>query len=338
MIEFQNIAKVLVYANEQGYLSECKPHRETSTSNHWYDLVMVTNGLSYEGEAFLMDSVETNTAEAVATTALPSHGSMSAEVSNSMAEHLHILELASRNELPHIVDRTSRVSFQVTCELLNAGHLSGLFAQSTNGASIIDPAITFTGRLFLEERKKGRDSSPGRGAPQRVTLDTNCVINLFDRQSTSASSVSELSTLIQYGLSGKITIAITTRVETDLLKDQDQTRRAEMLRTLGIFPVIGTVGRWDISKWDSGDAFADEALNRQRDDIQGIVFPGLQTADKRYGNKRNDVDHLLGHLLNRQDIFVTDDKDILRHSERLQRGPRIVVMSPRQIIEHLDAV
>jgi hypothetical protein len=333
MVEFQSIAKALAHANDKGYLDGFSAHHESSTPNNWYDLVIVKNGLSYAGETFLIDSDQ-----AAGSNLLADRDSASAAIPSYMAEHLHILELASRNKLPNIADRKSPVSFQIICELLNAGHISGLFAQSTNGASIIGPAITFSGRLFLEERRRRPESSSGRGTPQRITLDTNCVINLFDRQSISASSVSELSSLIQYGLSGRITIAITTRVETDLLNDPDPSRRSEMVRTLGNFPVIGTVGRWDTSKWDSGDVFADEALSRQRNDIQGIVFPGLQTTDKRYGNKRNDVDHLLGHLLNRQDIFVTDDKDILRHSERLQRGPGIVVMSPRQVIAHLDLV
>jgi hypothetical protein len=185
MVEFQSIAKTLVHANEAGYLDGLRPHRESSTSNGWYDLVVVMNGLSYKGEAFLTESVARNAVKA--------------------------------NE------------------------------------SI---------------------SRPDRGV--RVTLDTNCVINLFDRQSSSASSVPELSTLIKFGLSGKITISITTRVETDLLNDQNLLRRAEMLRTLGNFPIIGTVGRWNTSKWDSGDVFSDDKIQQQCDDIQGIIFPGLQ--------------------------------------------------------------
>jgi hypothetical protein len=338
MVEFQSIAKTLVHANEEGYLDGLRSHREGSTSNGWYDLVVVMNGLSFKGEAFLMDSVATNAVEANESIPLPVRGSVSAEVSNSMAEHFHILELASRNELPQVVDRKGPVSLQVTYELVQAGYLSGAYANSTNGTSVIAPAITLPGRLFLEERKRVRDSSQGRGAQPRVTLDTNCVINLFDRQSASASSIPELNKLIRYGLSGRITVAITTRVETDLLNDKEDNRRSEMLQTLANFSVIGTVGRWGASKWGSGDVFSYDKIQQQRDDIQGIVFPGLTTQDKRYSNKRNDVDHLLGHLLNRQDIFVTDDKDILRCSQQLQRSQGIVVMSPRQIIEYLDAI
>lgn len=53
MQEFQPIAKVLAYADRQGFLEHYVPHKESSTGNMWYDLVMVSGGLSYEGEQFL---------------------------------------------------------------------------------------------------------------------------------------------------------------------------------------------------------------------------------------------------------------------------------------------
>jgi hypothetical protein len=337
MIAFQALAKTLVFANEQGYLDGFLPYRESSTEHGWYDCVVIEKGLSYQGEAFLMSLLKANPTE---STPLASHPDSRepARAGSPVAEHLRILELASRNDLPDIVDRLSAVSYQVTCELIDAGHLSGLFANSTHGMSVINPLITLSGRLFLEEQTQQRGAAPDTGTPIKITLDTNCIINLFDRQSSSASSVSELSTLIQYALSGKITISITTRVETDLMNDQDPARRADMLRTLGNFPVIGTAGVWNVSRWDRGDVFSDDELARRRDDIQGIVFPGLQKTDKRYVNKRNDVDHLLGHLINEQNIFVTDDGDILRHRVSLRRSPGIVVMSPLECLKHLTAL
>jgi len=51
--DFQPISKVLAYADRQGFLEQYVPHKESSTGNMWYDLVMVSGGLSYEGEQFL---------------------------------------------------------------------------------------------------------------------------------------------------------------------------------------------------------------------------------------------------------------------------------------------
>ena len=53
MVEFQPIAKVLVFANKQGYLDGFLMHKESSTANGWYDSILVRGGLTYEGEQFL---------------------------------------------------------------------------------------------------------------------------------------------------------------------------------------------------------------------------------------------------------------------------------------------
>lgn len=54
MWDFQPIAKILVYAHNEGFLESCLPHKESRTGNDWYDLVLVQGGLSYKGEMFLM--------------------------------------------------------------------------------------------------------------------------------------------------------------------------------------------------------------------------------------------------------------------------------------------
>ena len=58
MDDFQSVAKLLQYINEQGYLDSFNIHRENVSGNRWYDLAMTT-GLSYKGEQFLsVDSEE----------------------------------------------------------------------------------------------------------------------------------------------------------------------------------------------------------------------------------------------------------------------------------------
>ena len=58
MRDFQPIAKLLEYANTKGLLASYKPHKESSTGHRWYDLVLVSGGLSYEGEMFLASANE----------------------------------------------------------------------------------------------------------------------------------------------------------------------------------------------------------------------------------------------------------------------------------------
>lgn len=171
----------------------------------------------------------------------------------------------------------------------------------------------------------------------RLTIDANCVINLFDLTSTSATSVEELRTLIRYGLENKAEIAITTRLEADLLQDPKEDRRRTLLNSLRMFPVIASIGRWDVSKWDS-DEWADGPNVRLNEEIQRILSPGLSAEDRRYNNKINDIDHLTGHVLAGRDVFVTDDRGILSKRDQLRQSPGIVVMTPAQCVAHIDSI
>lgn len=171
--------------------------------------------------------------------------------------------------------------------------------------------------------------------PPKITLDTNGVINLFDPDAPTRASYEALINLFRLVLAGHASLAITTRVEDDMLSDRDAARRSAMLGQLKLFPVVGTEARWDVSKWDGPDVYADNPAFLE---IQRIVFPGLLESDKRYKNKRNDIDHLEGHLLNKRDIFVTEDKDILRRRTELKSGPHVTVMHPSDCVSYIEAL
>ncbi|QWT45836.1 hypothetical protein [Azospira inquinata] len=53
MLDFQPIAKLIDYANTEGFLESYVPHKESATGNCWYDLVVVNGGLSHKGGLFL---------------------------------------------------------------------------------------------------------------------------------------------------------------------------------------------------------------------------------------------------------------------------------------------
>lgn len=171
----------------------------------------------------------------------------------------------------------------------------------------------------------------------KVTFDTNCLINYFDQNSETATSREEIAELLRLATSGRISVAITTRTENDLYQDRDRGRRDNMLSTLAMFDVIGSIARWDESFWDKGDFWADDATSDLNDQIASIVFPGLSNDDPRFANKIRDVDHLTAHRVANRDIFVTDDGTVNRRKEGL-RGLGIVVMRPAEclaFVEHL---
>lgn len=170
----------------------------------------------------------------------------------------------------------------------------------------------------------------------KLTLDTNCIINLLDYKSESATSVDELTEILRYGLDGDVNIAITTRVETDFDKDKNEERKIELRRRISMFPVIGTVARFGASKFGSGDVYAGEEHETLERELTNIIFPGLNKDDAHFTNKLNDVDHLIGHKINKRDVFITDDQQILKRAETLESSLRIKVMDPKKALEYLN--
>lgn len=170
----------------------------------------------------------------------------------------------------------------------------------------------------------------------KITLDSNCIIYLFDPSAQTPISVEELSQIIKYGFSRDVDIAITTRAEIDLERDKNSQRKDEMVKKLSMFPMIGSVIRWDVSKWDKGDFYIDEKQQGLWDELKRVIFPGLKQEDKKYNNKVSDIDHLVGHLINRRDIFVTDDLGLLKKAETLKNSLGLVVMNPADALKYIE--
>lgn len=191
---------------------------------------------------------------------------------------------------------------------------------------LVDPenwvVITDAGRAYLQSKPELLEGSvrwPTAQVP-KLTLDANCVINIFDVGTGTATSVDELLELMRMGLSHVVQISITTRVEDDLLQDRDPQRKAEMLRILATFPIISGA--------------ADPTLAKE---IQRVVFPGLLNTDRRFANKQRDVEHLAAHAANGRDIFVTDDATLVKKGADLQSQFGITVMTPAQCISFLES-
>ena len=170
-----------------------------------------------------------------------------------------------------------------------------------------------------------------------ITIDSNCVVGLFDQASKTATSVCELRYLMRYALSGVICIAVTTKVEVDLARDRNDRRRSAMLEQMTMLPIIASTFRLGESRLGEGDVLFGPREGNLWNEIQQIVFPGLTESSGKRANKIADVDHLLGHKLAARDVFVTDDRGILRCYSELRDGPGITVMNPEQCLRYVDA-
>lgn len=169
----------------------------------------------------------------------------------------------------------------------------------------------------------------------KITLDTNCIINLLDYKSETATSVEDLAELFRYGMEGDVNIVITTRVEADMA-DKDGERNSELIKRVAMFPTIGTPFRIGTSRLDSGDYVIGDPDDKLEKELTQIIFPGLTDSDPRYQNKIYDIDHLVGHISNKRDIFVTDDKGILKKAEALKVSPGVVVMNPKTCLDYVN--
>ena len=162
----------------------------------------------------------------------------------------------------------------------------------------------------------------------KITLDTNCIINLLDQTSPSRESVEDLEAIVKAGNDGKADICITTRVEFDVEHDKNSERMKTMLERMASFPKIGTVGRWDVTKWDKGDFWADENSLLLEERVRNALFPNFAETNPRYRNELADIDHVVGHIYAHRDIFVTSDKHILKRSPPLTTSDNLSVMRP----------
>jgi hypothetical protein len=70
-------------------------------------------------------------------------------------------------------------------------------------------------------------------------------------------------------------------------------------------------------------------------ELQRLLWPGLLELDRRFVNKINDTDHLLGHFKNKRDVFVTDDRDITQKQAQLKDAFGIVVMRPDDALKFI---
>ncbi|MFC2059726.1 hypothetical protein ACFLTZ_01360 [Chloroflexota bacterium] len=159
----------------------------------------------------------------------------------------------------------------------------------------------------------------------KVTIDTNVIINEKKRK-----LLVQIKQLAEQDL---IDIAITTRVIADKDQDKNEGRISEHLKEFDQYPKVGTILRWDFSRWDSGDFWVGEEHIELSQQIEKVIFGKISSNDKRSHNKLADIDHLIGHLHAKRNVFVTFDKNILKKSKELHERIGITVTSPEELIK-----
>ena len=77
-----------------------------------------------------------------------------------MEEHIRILELASRGELPDQIDENSNIPVLIVRELFQAGYLTANDTTSFDGIAYMDLHITIPGREYLQRLQQREADAP----------------------------------------------------------------------------------------------------------------------------------------------------------------------------------
>lgn len=157
----------------------------------------------------------------------------------------------------------------------------------------------------------------------KVTLDTNCFFDYFEREP------GHVQALIDLQAQGRIEIAMTTRVMADTLNKWKGRGTSPIWTKIQSFPILETVGsafRLDMSRLDSEDYLTSDANAKMIDRLREIMIDA----------QVEDVDHLFGHIMGKRDIFATSDSHFLNHQEELKNEFEAVVLKPEDAVERIE--
>lgn len=164
-----------------------------------------------------------------------------------------------------------------------------------------------------------------------ITLDTNVLYRYWNPQDQQKFSV--VKELLKLSDLGYLDLAVTTRISADIFKPP-LSKRINELPSLGIHQ-IGSIIRWDCSKWGSDVWGGGELFSRFFGVINSIDYKLDQKGVKWKRPDFRDWDHLFGHYRMRRNIFLTWDAPILSFASDLQAKLEIQIMKPEEFLTSL---
>ena len=156
----------------------------------------------------------------------------------------------------------------------------------------------------------------------KVTFDTNCFFDYFERD---ARIIQKLMDLRDEGL---IEIAATSRVVADTCDSWSKREVSPIWDKIRTFPelkIVGTVARCGVTRCGNGDFAASKWHIELHNKIQ-LILTKASSAD---------IDHLLGHIANGRNIFITRDMHFLKHKEQLRKELNAVVFTPEDAVANI---
>jgi hypothetical protein len=196
----------------------------------------------------------------------------------------------------------------------------------------------------LEDRQMKHENSESK---KEVTLDTSSLINWRD-QKRDYLAVKEIIDLHEQGV---IDVKVTTRLAFDqrnFLNEKEKEKLVNFSKKVGIIPSFFRYGTKEIkistygsiSNHNSGDGYGSIESVEMEKKLKKIMF-GVESFDAftkettKY-KKIADVDHLLAHIIEKRDYFVTsDEKDFIKNGkrEKLKSEFGVEIMTPEDFVK-----
>ncbi len=161
--------------------------------------------------------------------------------------------------------------------------------------------------------------------PPNCTLDTN----LFYDKAEEREGAGDFDAIVDLARTGKVLLFFTATTD---FEDQSggASRVVTRLRQRELLQESRNAGTHrDLMPGGPGLHGVDE---KQCTELLRLIWPEKHWVEAS-DNQQNDVRHLLAHMLNGHDIYVTRDGSILRHRGPLKNTFGITVMSPKELID-----
>ena len=156
----------------------------------------------------------------------------------------------------------------------------------------------------------------------KVTLDTNCFFDYFERTPTYIQELVELQA------QGQVEIAMTTRVMVDTVDKWKGQGHSPIWSKIQSFPKLASIGsafRLDMSRLDTEDYLISDSDAKLLAKLR-VVMTEAQIED---------IDHLFGHIMARRDIFITSDPHFLNHREDLKNNFGALIFRPEEAVQEI---
>ncbi len=161
--------------------------------------------------------------------------------------------------------------------------------------------------------------------PITVTLDTN----LFYDKALGRDGAADFDVIVDLARSGQVLLFSTATTD---FEDRSGAATQITLRLMGEGVVQEARNAGTHREYMPGGPGLHPVNENQCTQLLCLIWPDENWAGAS-DNKRNDVYHLLAHMLNGHDVYVTRDGEILQHRESLRGRFGITVMNPKELID-----